>query len=414
MSEAAATYGARIMARCAALRQISETPEAYCRRYLTPEHRAALDLLGVWMHDAGLAVREDAAGNLIGRREGLDPDAPVLIVGSHQDTVRDAGAYDGMLGVLAGIEVAQALHDADRSTRHALEIYAFGDEEGARFAAAYLGSRALAGTRRPEDLALRDDDGVTLAEAMRAFGLDPLRLSAATRDPATVVGYLEAHIEQGPVLDALDLPVGVVTAINGQSRLAVQVTGMAGHAGTVPMELRQDALTGAVAMIRSIEDIARAGDHLVATVGRIEALPGAINVIPGTVRFSVDVRAPADAARLQALATIRESVQRIADERRLQVQIELTHDHAAISLDATLGDALARACAQITGWPARRLASGAGHDAAAMSALCPCAMLFVRCEGGISHHPNESITADDADIAVRVLLATLLDLDDRR
>ncbi|MEM7407666.1 MAG: allantoate amidohydrolase [Pseudomonadota bacterium] len=399
-------FGPRIMARVVELAAVTDTPGILCRRYLTPEHAAANDLAATWMRAAGMNTRIDAAGNLIGRYEGETPGLPALMVGSHLDTVRNAGAYDGMLGVLTAIECVDALHRAGRRLPYAIEVVGFGDEEGVRFQATLLGSTAVAGTFDRTLLERVGEDGIAMADAMRGFGLDPNRLGEAARSPDDVIGYVEVHIEQGPVLESTALPVGIVTAIAGASRFNVSVTGLAGHAGTVPMPERRDALTGAAEMILAVEQIcAEAG--IVGTVGQASVEPGAVNVISGATRFSLDVRAAEDGDRRSALKTIRSTFECIAARRRLSVSLDETHDAAASPCSARLADELADAVAR-AGIVPHRLPSGAGHDAMAMAALTDTAMLFVRCEGGISHHPDENITVGDADVATRVLLDFLV------
>ena len=391
--------GARAVARCDMLgvAPYSDGAEGLYRGYLMPAFYAALDAVAAWMTEAGMTVRRDAAANLIGRYEGSVPDAPALLIGSHIDSVRDAGRYDGPLGILLGIEAVAAR--AGSRLPFAIEVIAFGDEEGSRFPAAMLTSRAVAGTLDAGALELCDGDGVRLGEL-----IDLARYRSAARAPGTTLAYLEAHIEQGPVLEAEGLAVGTVTRIAAQLRYRVAVIGAAGHAGTCSMTLRRDALAGAAEMVLAIETIARdAASDLVATVGTIEALPGAANVIAGNVRFTLDVRA-GDAARRDAAAeAMLDRIHAIADARGLGFAIEGIHDLPASPCDPALMDLL-DAATVVAGQPVRRLVSGAGHDAMVMAALCPTAMLFVRCKGGISHNPAEHVDPADAEIALRVML----------
>jgi allantoate deiminase len=391
--------GARAVGRCDMLgvAPFSDTAEGLYRGYLTPAFYAALDVVAGWMTEAGMTVRRDAAANLIGRYEGSVPDAPALLIGSHIDSVRDAGRYDGPLGILLGIEAVAAL--AGGRLPFAIEVIAFGDEEGSRFPAAMLTSRAVAGTLDPGALELCDGEGVRLGEL-----IDLAVYRAAARRPGTTLAYLETHIEQGPVLEAEGLAVGTVTGIAAQLRYRVEVIGTAGHAGTCAMPLRRDALAGAAEMVLAIETIARAAaSDLVATVGTIEALPGAANVIPGTVRFTLDVRA-GDAARRDAAAeAMLDRIHAIADARGLGFSIERIHDLPASPCDPALMDLL-DAATVAAGQSVRRLVSGAGHDAMVMAALCPTAMLFVRCKGGVSHNPAEHVDPADAEIALGVML----------
>ncbi|WP_226015840.1 allantoate amidohydrolase [Novosphingobium sp. FKTRR1] len=393
--------GARAVARCDALglAPYTDMADGLFRAYLSPAYRAAQATLAEWMAQAGMAVRQDAAANLIGRYEGTTPAAPALIIGSHLDSVRDGGRYDGPLGIMLGIEAVAALNDAGRRMPFPVEVYAFGDEEGSRFPAAMLTSRAVAGTLDAAALAVVDADGVALADA----GVDIGAYLSAARRSGEVLAYLEAHIEQGPVLEAEGLAVGTVTGIAAQVRYRVQVTGQAGHAGTATMPLRRDALAGAAEMILAVERIAAsAASDLVATVGRIEAQPGAANVIPGAVTFSLDVRAGEQARRDLAASEICAQLQEIARRRSLGVEVALVHDLPASPCDPALVDVMDAALAAAE-QPSRRLVSGAGHDAMVMAALCPTAMLFIRCRGGVSHNPAEHVDPADAQIALAVM-----------
>jgi allantoate deiminase len=392
---------ARVMARCDALAACTEQPGAITRPYGTPALRQAQDLVAGWMEDAGMATRRDAIGNLIARYEGAEPDAPTLLLGSHLDSVADAGRYDGSLGVLTALAAVERLRAAGRRLRCAIDILAFTDEEGLRFHTAYLGSRAWAGAIDADLLARTDADGVTLAEAVRDFGGDPDALSRAERPTERLLGYVESHIEQGPALEALGLSVGVVSAIAGQSRVAVAFTGMAGHAGTVAMELRRDALPAAAEFVLAVEAVARVTDGLVATVGQIAAEPGASNVIPGRAALSLDIRHPDNPVREAARDQLRAEAESIAARRGLECSWAVIQENPAVACDPALSKRLAEAVAA-GGWPVHRLASGAGHDAVIVARLAPVAMLFVRCAGGVSHNPAESVAVDDVAAAVAV------------
>lgn len=397
----ATASGARAAARCIELSRApySDRPDRLFRGWLTPAYRATIERVGAWMEEAGMTVRRDAAINLIGRYEGATPAAPALVIGSHLDSVRDGGAYDGPLGVMLGIECVAALHAEGRRLPFAIEVIGFGDEEGSRFPAAMLGSRAVAGTLAAQAADMADADGVTVDAALREFGSDAASLASAARAPGTLLAYLEAHIEQGPVLEAEGLALGTVTGIAAQLRLEATVTGVAGHAGTVTMPLRRDALAAAARMVAAVEDIAvAAASDLVATVGRIEVAPGAANVIAGDVRFTIDIRAGATDRRDRAAAAIRAAMDGIAAERGVGLDVTTIHDLPPCPCDPRLMDLLDAAIVA-TGQPSRRLMSGAGHDAMAMVALGPVAMLFVRCAGGISHHPAEHVDPADADAA---------------
>jgi allantoate deiminase len=387
-----------VLERCAQLGQISEEPARLVRRYATPAMREANDLVGGWMREAGLAVREDAVGNLIGRREGEGERA--LMLGSHLDTVLDAGRYDGPLGVVAAIALVERL--GDRSLPFALEVVGFADEEGLRYGTAFLGSNAMAGHFPKAWLKLDDGSGVTLGDALREFGGDPEAVASAARRPDELHGYCELHIEQGPVLERRDVPVGVVTAISGQTHAKVRFRGDAGHAGTVPMEARRDALSAAAEWMLAAERLARGRSGLVATVGRIEVSPGARNVIPGEARMTLDVRHASDAVRREAVAALRAEAERVAAERGVEAYWESRGEVAATPTSAELRERLAEAVAAV-GLPVERLASGAGHDGVAIAAIAPIAMLFVRCERGISHNPAESVDEGDVAVALDVL-----------
>lgn len=404
----AAALGAEAMARLEALARLTEMEGGLLRTFGSPMHEEALRLIADWMKTAGMAVRRDAACNLIGRYEGAAPGAPAVMMGSHQDTVRDAGRYDGMLGIVLPILAVEALGRAGRRLDHAIEVIVFGDEEGVRFQTTLLGSKAVVGSLGAADLAARDADGTTVAAAMRAFGGDPETLAGAVRRPGELHCFVETHIEQGPVLEARDLPVGVVTGIAGGTRLAVTVEGEAGHAGTVPMGRRHDALTAAAEMVLAIEHHARRHGHLVATVGRIDAAPGAINVIPGRSAFTVDLRALSDDERRANADLVIDRLQAIADARGVGLSVERLYDSDGAASAGWLMDRLG-AAVEAEGVVQHRMVSGAGHDAMAMAELTDIAMLFVRCKGGISHNPAESIAATDAGLAGRVLTRFLAD-----
>ncbi len=395
--------GAVVMARLDALADFTETPGQLTRLYLTPEHKAAALQVRVWMEEAGMTARMDAVGNVVGRYEGTEPDARALLLGSHIDTVRNAGKYDGNLGVVAAIQAVAELHARGLRLPFAIEVLAFGDEEGVRFPVTLTGSRTVAGVLDVGALDAEDAQGVSVREALQRFGCNPFEIHEVPRRKDEVLGYVEGHIEQGPVLEAEGLPVGVVTAIAGASRYTVDVAGVAGHAGTVPMRLRRDALTAASEMVLAVERLAHGTEDLVATVGRIEALPGAVNVIPSGARFTLDVRSPKDAVRRDAVALLERELHEIARRRGVTVQIGKSYDEAAATCAGWLIEQLEAAVTRCGVRPLR-LPSGAGHDGLAMVALCPIAMLFVRCKGGISHNPAEAITPEDADVAARVLV----------
>ncbi len=406
-------FGPAILEQCDVLASVTEEPGRLTRTFLTPQHRRAGDLVAGWMREAGMEAGFDALGNVVGRYAADRADAPLVITGSHLDTVVDAGRYDGIFGILSAVAAVGDLHRRGRRLPYDLEVVAFGDEEGVRFGVSMLGSRALAGTFDPAALDRRDAAGTTLREAIAAFGGDPDAIPALARDRRRLVAYVESHIEQGPVLLDAGLPVGVVTSIAGATRVQVKVTGLAGHAGTVPMTGRRDALAAAAEMALALErHCAQRADSLVGTIGKLAvAGGGAINVIPGEVAFTVDLRSGDDVARKEALAAVEAAFRAIAERRSVTVDWQPFFELSAAPCDPRLQALLAKGVAS-HGIAPRFLPSGAGHDAMEFARLAPIAMLFVRCgNGGISHHPRETLAAEDADVATSVLLDFLERLD---
>jgi allantoate deiminase len=334
------------------------------------------------------------------------------MLGSHYDTVRDAGKWDGPLGVITAIACVADLNRRGMRLPFAIEVVGFADEEGVRFASTLLGSRAVAGTFDESVLNARDADGLTMREAMVQFGLDPEHVGAAARMRRELHAYVELHIEQGPVLEQQDLPIGVVTAIAGATRLAANLTGMAGHAGTVPMATRHDALAGAAEVMTMVEAVAQKGAKasLVATVGEIKVTPGASNVIPGTAEFSLDVRAADDASRSAAAADIRARARQIGARRGLVVGIETVHEKPVAVCAPRLRRAIAASIRSLTGNQPLELMSGAGHDGQAMIHLTDIGMIFVRCRAGISHNPLEHVSAEDMGLAVEALVGAIIEM----
>ncbi|MGN6032568.1 MAG: allantoate amidohydrolase [Thermomicrobiales bacterium] len=401
---AADVRAALLMARCDELARCTETPGELTRTYSSGALREATALVGGWMAEAGMTTRTDVVGNLIGRYEA-DPAIArprTFLIGGHLDSVRNAGRYDGPLGVLTGIAFVQRLHAEGRRLPFAIEVIGFADEEGVRFHTSYLGSGTVAGTLAPESLAYTDPDGTTLADAMRAFGLDPDRLDEGRRDPGDLLGFVEVHIEQGPVLERQDLPVGVVTGIAGANRASIVFTGMAGHAGTVPMPLRRDALAAASEFVLAVERIANEVEQLVGTVGQVSVLPGASNVIPGRVELTLDVRHQNPAIREAAVGRMRDVLAELAARRRVEAEWIDVQGYPTVECDLDLMSRLVDAIAD-EGLEPLQLPSGAGHDAVPLSTITPVSMLFVRCKDGISHNPAESIEVGDVAVAIRVL-----------
>jgi allantoate deiminase len=398
--EADLAAGRRLMARLDAFAAFSDEPRRLTRLFLSDAHRRAAAAFIGWCGEAGLEAKIDAAGNVVARYEGKRAGAPALMLGSHIDTVRDAGRYDGNYGALAALAVVEALAGRGERLDHAIEIVAFGDEEGVRFRTTLTGSRALAGTYPEDALDQRDAQGISMREALHAFGGDPERAGSIRR--TNVAAFVEAHIEQGPILEAEGLPLGIVTAINGATRLEVGVDGVAGHAGATPMRLRRDALTAAAEMALAIEARAKSEADLVATVGRFDVWPDATNVIPGHIQFSIDLRAPDDKRRAAARDDLEGRIEAIAAARGVKVTVGRTHDANAFVCDPGVIADLRKAV-EAVGVRPRLLPSGAGHDTMAMGALCPAGMLFVRCKGGVSHNPLESITLEDCALGLNAL-----------
>ena len=396
-------HGETIVNRIESLAVLSDEPGKLTRLYLGPAHRLAATQVAAWMHAAGMTVRLDSVATVVGRYEGEAPDMPALLLGSHIDTVRNAGRFDGTLGVLAAIAVVEKLHADGRRLPFAIEVVAFGDEEGVRYPGTLTGSRALAGRFDPQVLDEVDRDGISRREALMAFGCDVSQIAAEARDAGRILGYLEVHIEQGPVLENENLPVAVVAAISGATRGTVTVAGVGGHAGTVPMELRRDALVAAAEMVIAVERMAASAADLVATVGMFDIPDGAVNAVPGVAVFSIDVRSPSDATRKNALSMLQREFEAIARRRSVELKIDLSYDAPAAVCDPRLTAALSTAITR-SGVELRHLPSGAGHDAMAFKDKFPFAMLFVRCRGGVSHDPAEFAALDDIDIAANVLV----------
>ena len=393
----------RVLERIETLAGFSELDGGLTRVAFSKEHRAASEAVIVWMTEAGMKARLDAIGNVVGRYEGKTPGLPCLMLGSHLDSVRDAGKYDGPLGVLVPLACVDSLNEAGRRLPFAIEVVGFVDEEGVRFKTTLLGSRGVAGTFEEKILDATDEGGMSVAQAMRNFGLDPAAIPTAARQGEDVHAYVEFHIEQGPVLEDEDLPVGVVTAISGQTRLVAMIEGTAGHAGTVPMTLRRDALAASAECILAVERFCRDGPPgLVGTVGELAVSPGASNVIAGSTRFSLDIRSPVDRERRCAVSSVEKVMKKIVDRRGLRLAVETTFDADSCRCAPWLMDQLGSAV-EAESLAVRHLPSGAGHDGMAMIALTDIAMLFLRCEGGISHNPLEAVNHDDVVKGLRVL-----------
>ena len=383
---------------CLRIAQFTEEPGRITRRFLTPPMHAVHHHLRARMTSLGMNVTVDSAGNLHGLYQPEGASEKRLIVGSHVDTVPDAGAYDGVLGVCLGLELVQLAKE--RKLPASIEVIAFSEEEGVRFDVPFIGSRAVAGRFDPALLALKDADGISLESAIRNYGLDPAAIPGAALN-ANAAALLEIHIEQGPVLEAENLSVAAVTDIVGQTRMSVRFTGHANHAGTTPMHLRHDALAGAAEWIAAVERSARETDGLIATVGKIEVSPNAGNVVPGAAGLSLDVRHSNDPARAAALESLLSRAAEIAGRRGLGFESRRLMDQPAVPMDERLTAFLAEAMEALD-LPPKRMSSGAGHDAMVMAPLVPTAMLFLRSPGGISHHPDEAVREQDVENALRV------------
>lgn len=398
---------ARVLGRLDELGAVSDAPDVLVRTFCSKAMRRANQLVALWMRGAGLTTRTDAAGNLVGRLASPLPGAKTLLMGSHLDTVPDAGKYDGPLGVVAAIEVVQALARSGRPLPFHVEVLGFSDEEGVRFHSTYLGSSAVAGCFDPAWLEMTDADGLTMAGALRSFGCDPDAIPGEARRRGDVLAYLELHIEQGPVLDARGLPVAVVDAIAGQTRATMTFRGAAGHAGTTPMDVRLDAFAAAAEWTLAVEAAGRGEPGAVATVGRVKVEPGASNVVPGLVTLSLDVRHARDAVRSRLVSDLDAAARQIAERRGVACELVVSQESPAVALDPDWAARLARA-AREAGWEVPVLTSGAGHDAAVMAGLCPAAMLFVACDDGVSHNPAEAVREPDVDVALTVLEQAIL------
>jgi len=397
-------FGTELMRQADVLGRFTEDAPRVTRTYLSAQHKEAGGYLIGLMQRAGMTAGFDALGNIVGRYEAASPQAPVVMTGSHQDSVRNAGKYDGLFGILTAIACVGDLHQRGKRLPYTLEVVGFGDEEGVRFGATLIGSKAMAGAFDPAWLDKADERGITMRQALVDFGGNPDGWQALDRRGKHVVAFVESHIEQGPVLLNEGLAVGVVTAIAGATRNLVRVTGLAGHAGTVPMGARQDALTAAAEMVLLVERHCETHPGLVGTVGKLSVLPGAVNVIPQDVEFTIDVRSADDAVRRDAMAAIVAGCDDIARRRRVAVTSTPFFAADAAPCDPALQRQFAAAIAA-NGIAVRHLPSGAGHDAMMFPAVAPTAMLFVRCgNNGISHHPDETMTAEDAEVATEVLL----------
>jgi allantoate deiminase len=400
----------RIYARIEQLAGCSSSPIGVTRLPFTAESSEAERLVEEWMKAAGMTVRKDGLNNIIGHYEGKDPTAPVLLIGSHLDSVIEAGKYDGTLGVISGIEVVQTLRDNGLVFDNPIEVVGFCDEEGVRFHSTFLGSKAIAGTFTAKDLERVDEQGITMAEALKGIGIaDRYAYKSASRTPDELLAYIELHIEQGPVLEKENEPVGVVSGIAGATRFSFEIIGKPGHAGTVPVAIRQDALLGASDLISFIEKIAIQNEPLVATVGKLTVSPGASNVIPGLVTGTLDIRDLNVERKQKAIHAIFTEGERIAQARGLQVKFEQVMEAEPVYCNEEMIKLIEESISERNG-SVVSLVSGAGHDAMAMADVTNVAMIFVRCKDGLSHHPDEFVTVEDMGAGAEVLYSTVLKL----
>ncbi len=391
----------RIMQRVDQLAVYSAMKDGLSRSYLTPEHKRAHSRLAKWMREAGLKTWQDSAGNQWGRKESANPVRPALIIGSHSDTVADAGKYDGILGIIMGIEALSFLSETELPFH--IDVVAFADEEGLRFGTGLIGSSAVAGCFQPSWLEIRDGHGISMREAMEDFGLHPADIGKDSRSPKDTMAYLEVHIEQGPVLERYDLPVGVVSGIAGAQRYQLELRGEAGHAGTVPLTMRKDALCGAAEMIGAVERCAKE-NHIVATIGRCDVIPGSINVIPSDVHFTLDIRSQCQKTLETCSESLLSELFEIANRRQLQLNSSRIYQVQAVLCSENLKLGWRKVVEKHTEQDAYQLPSNAGHDAMVMAGIADMGMLFVRCRKGISHNPGEQIRTDDVTIALNCLI----------
>ncbi|MBK8007429.1 MAG: allantoate amidohydrolase [Rhizobiales bacterium] len=403
-------FGPRIMSLAEHLAQWSEQPDALTVTYFSEAHRKVAAELDVLLRAAGMEVRTDPIGNVVGRYKAAQPNAKTLLLGSHYDTVRNGGKYDGRLGILVPLVLIEHLNRTRQRLPFNIELLCFSEEEGVRFPIGYLGSQAIAGKFDRKNLDATDDDGIPLRKALEEAGVDVGSLASLARKQDDLLGYVELHIEQGPSLLNADVPVAIVTGIAGAVRHRVTVEGEAGHAGTVAMQFRRDAGAAAAEMILALEKRCQEIPSLVGTVGQLLVPNGAMNVIPGRCEFSSDIRASTNGVRDAAMMDVLSSFNQIARHRGVKVSAEEVLRMSAIPLSPYFQERL-KAAAERLGVSPLLLPSGAGHDAAMMSSLTPSAMMFVRCgNGGVSHSPLEIVAEEDADFAARVLLDFLLNL----
>jgi len=408
--------GATVMQWAEEIGALSEDEGALTCTYLTETHQRTAQQIAQWMREAGMHVHIDAVGNVVGRYLSTDPQAKTLLTGSHYDTVRNGGKYDGCEGILLPIAVVKHLHERGETLPFHFEVIGFSEEEGVRFKSTFLGSNAVTGHFDMKLLDLQDKDGIRMREVITQAGHEVAAIPQIARDPADILGYVEVHIEQGPVLLNRDLPVGIVTSIAGSSRYLVELKGVASHAGTTPMDMRKDAAAAAAEIILYVEQRCSQDQHaaLVGTVGQLQVPRGSTNVIPGACQLSLDIRAAVDEVRIAAVKDILGKIEEICGRRSIDFKLEETLSAAAAPCAPWLMNQL-RAATERAGVTPFELASGAGHDAMAIAKLTDVCMLFTRCgNGGISHNPLETMTADDAEVSGQILLDFLRSFEAKR
>lgn len=404
--------GERIYKRIFELAEIGKVGETGVSRFaLTEEDKKAQQLVMSWMKEAHMEVRHDNFGNLIGRKEGNDPNLKAVVLGSHIDSVPNGGRFDGVIGVLGAIEVVQSIVDFNISHEHPIEVIAFSDEEGSRFSDGLFGSRGMVGLVNKEHLTLKDDKGVSRYEALKNFGfnINPDQIDNSVRKPNEIKCYFEMHIEQGPFLEAVNKPVGIVKAIAGPAWFSIHITGEAGHAGTVPMKYRKDPMAGTAEIVKEIEMICKSDieESLVGTIGKIQAFPGGRNVIPQSVEFSLDLRDVELEKRNENMQKIVEVIKRVCDERNLQYEIKKALEVPPVQCSENIVHLLKEANEELN-LNAPIMISGAGHDAMYMAEITDIGMIFVRCKDGISHNPKEWASKEDIEIGTQLLLNAVL------
>ncbi len=393
------------MDRCEVLANFSEENSALTRRFCSPPMKQVHKEIGSWLEAIGWTSEIDAAGNLLGHNTNVD--RPAVLIGSHLDTVRNAGKYDGVLGVMIGLAIAELIRESKTELAFDVEIIGFSEEEGVRFDSPYIGSSAIVECFDSQVLGQKDEDGITVEMALESFGCNPTEIGNASFANRNMAGFIEVHIEQGPVLEMENCPVGAVSAIAGQTRATIGFEGKAGHAGTVPHVHRRDGLAGAAEFISAVEKKGRETDGLFATVGDVRVEPNVSNVVPASAIVRVDLRHESDSVRMMAWQALKELASQIAGRRGLILTLETNLNQPAVQMDKEITNYLMKAISDC-GYKPVQIPSGAGHDAVIMARMVPTSMLFVRCRDGISHHPDEHVEEADVVAAIKILFRGLV------